>query len=439
MKIQLKDNTPNQPVQGVFIEDLQSIANKKIDSPNDGYVLVYPSSRNESNVAGNSIFTLEEQDGSLSITTGNVMGFVGTGKTEIAISSRFAEDDGKDYFLHYMLQRTNGLNIVNLDTSKGADSILDFLLYLFPSYLSRAMRQGLYKEYKRNHYNNANIKGAIDIPRHIRLNVPFQGKIAYTTREYSHDNPVLQLIRHTIEYIKAHKSGKHILSRDEETMDNANKIIFNTQSYNKSNRQKVIDLNRRPVTHPYLTEYRSLQRLCLQILRHGKLSFGKNAEKIHGILFNGALLWEEYIATVFKRNNLSIQHKTSRDKLFTNGRQCIIPDFITYTEKPFTASFIGDTKYKLVGTSGNEASHEDYYQVITYMYRYSCKTGYILFPLKESNEVYIKGKERTINNKGRDSKLIELGLDIPQKAIDFNDFCEKMKKAEGRFVEVING
>jgi 5-methylcytosine-specific restriction endonuclease McrBC regulatory subunit McrC len=332
-----------------------------------------------------------------------------------------------------MLQKVNGLNIVNLDTSKGEDSILDFLLYLFPLYLMRAMRQGLYKEYKRNYYNNANIKGAIDVSRHIRLNIPFQGKIAYTTREYSYDNPVLQLVRHTIEYIKTNPLGKSILSRDEDTIDHTNSIVFYTQSYKKNNRKKIISLNSRPVTHPYFTEYRPLQRLCLRILRHERLSFGEDTEKIHGILFDGALLWENYISKVFENHRLPIQHKTHTDALFQDG-QGIIPDFITYQEKPFTASVIGDTKYKFVDSRGNEAARDDYYQLITYMYRYSCKRGFILFPFTGNNETYLEGNERIINNKEHDSKVIELGLCIPQKASDFKDFCGKMNKAEGRFV-----
>ena len=223
---------------------------------------------------------------------------------------------------------------------------------------------------------------------------------------------------------------------NEDTMDNTNTIIFHTGSYSKNDRQKIIRQNNHPATHPYFTEYRPLQRLCLQILRHEKLSFGQNSAKIHGILFDGALLWENYISKVFEKQCPDIQHKTQTDKLFRDG-QGIIPDFITYQEKLFTASLIGDTKYKFVDTRGDEAAREDYYQLITYMYRYSCKTSFILFPITGSDETYLEGRERIINNKEQDSKLIELGLRIPQKVADFNGFCVQMKEAEDRFVEAV--
>jgi len=142
------------------------------------------------------------------------------------------------------------------------------------------------------------------------------------------------------------------------------------------------------------------------------------------------------MAKVFEKRMPAIQHKTSTDRLFLNDEnhlvQGIIPDFIAYKEAPRTASFIGDTKYKHVDTRSNAAAREDYYQVITYMYRYECKTGYILFPCMET-EVY--KWEGRIANTQKDSRIIELGLSIPQKAEGFSDFITQIKNAEQRFID----
>ena len=52
----------------------------------------------------------------------------------------------------------------------------------------------------------------IDVGNHLKKNLPFTGNIAYTTREFTYDNPMMQLIRHTIEYIKNQKSlGRGII------------------------------------------------------------------------------------------------------------------------------------------------------------------------------------------------------------------------------------
>lgn len=80
------------------------------------------------------------------------------------------------------------------------------------------MRKGIYKEYVKREYNNANIKGAVDVAKHIRSNVPFVGKVAYRTREFSYNNHLTQLIRHTIEKIQ--NEYDFLLSGDEDTKEN---------------------------------------------------------------------------------------------------------------------------------------------------------------------------------------------------------------------------
>lgn len=105
-----------------------------------------------------------------------------------------------------------------------------FCCICFPYYLKLAYRQGIYRTYVRNEYNDAYVKGRIDVNRHIRMNVPFRGQIAYSTREYSADNPMIQLIRHTIEYISNHPLGKGVLMTDAETRDAVSKIRMMTQS-----------------------------------------------------------------------------------------------------------------------------------------------------------------------------------------------------------------
>ena len=82
------------------------------------------------------------------------------------------------------------------------------IFYIYISLLFKeSYAKGLYKEYTRNEYNNNNVKGTIDIQRHIKNNTPFIGKIAYSQREFSYDTYILQLIRHTIEFIKKKKKA----------------------------------------------------------------------------------------------------------------------------------------------------------------------------------------------------------------------------------------
>ena len=92
------------------------------------------------------------------IATGNVMGFVGVNETQIDIKSRFAKDDEQDCFLHYMLQKVFSINLFDIKHSTSQEPIFDFLLYLFPYFLKKALAQGLFKKYRKYEYNDANVK-----------------------------------------------------------------------------------------------------------------------------------------------------------------------------------------------------------------------------------------------------------------------------------------
>ena len=409
------------------INDLTCIANRTLidlqkDNPD---LLVFPHSLGQyrDDVEKSHIFSLDEE----SLTTYNLMGFVGRNTSQLTISSRFAKDDKNDYFLHYMLQKVFSINLLKFDQTANKENIWDFLLYLFPYYLKKAYSQGLYKAYRKAEYNDANIKGAIDVKRHILRNIPFMGKIAYTTREHSYNNNLTQLIRHTIEYIKIHPFGSGILTNDSEVRDIVSKFTFVTQnSYNKNSRQKIISSNLKPYSHPYFTEYAMLQKICLKILKHEKITFGKEKDKVYGLLFDGAWLWEEYLNTFLKDEFIHPENKTGKNRhyLFENF-QSIYPDFISRTEP----KSVGDAKYIPLDrqhsySENSERATSIYYKTIAYMYRFRSDNGFLLFPNQEISffETY-KIKETS-------GILKKIGLAIPQSSVNFREFIKTMNENE---------
>ena len=278
----LKDNT--QYSSSDNLEEYLSfnnISNRKIselldDMGND--LLIYPHSFNqcEDEMGSQYLFSLQTNWNGNKCTkaileTGNMSGFIGMNGQSVSIHSRFSTNT-EDFFLHYMLQKVLCINVVNLSHGTANEKIFNFLLYLFPKLLKDALTQGVYKEYQRNEYNDANVRGTIDINRHLKTNLPFNGRIAYRTREFSYDNHVTELIRHTIEYIGKSSFGKILLENDAETHANVAQIISATPSYSRQEREKVIKSNSKIVNHPYYFRYTPLQRLCLRILRHENLN-----------------------------------------------------------------------------------------------------------------------------------------------------------------------
>ena len=251
-----------------------------------------------------------------SYRTGNVMGFIGCGDERLIIESRFSDESG-DYFSQYLLSKVLKFpNLVNLHSNTNQDiQLFNFLLFLFPYYLKLAMRKGLFKQYIHRRYNDTNVKGIIDIATHIEKNTPFVGNVAYSQREFSYDSSLMELVRHTIEFIRRKPYGNSVLIK---VRDEVRLVTSATPAYALNERQKIIDQNRKNVVrHAYFKEYLALQKLCLLILRHQKHQIGSGTRQIYGILFDGAWLWEEYLNTLVEG---IFYHPKNKERSTYSGR-----------------------------------------------------------------------------------------------------------------------
>ncbi len=367
--------------------------------------------------------------------TGNVMGFLGYGDERLIIESRFSIDED-DYFFKYLLERVLSFpNIVDLESDADQNNrLFNFLLFLFPYYLKTAMRKGLFKKYVCNSYNDGNVKGTIDIARHIEKNTPFNGNIAYSQREFSYDNYLMELVRHTIEFIKRKPYGKNLLIR---VKDEVHLVVEATYDYEAYDRQKVIDENKKnKVRHAYFREYHALQRLCLLILQHQKHQIGSGSQQIYGILFDGAWLWEEYVGSLIDEVFYHPMNKSRKggQRLFDGNIGLIYPDFIS---RDTDARIIADAKYKPIDNIGNQ----DYLQVLAYMFRFDAKKGYYFYPEPAGTEdLHLwmnKGSTYEANVVPRDDVcLTKHGFKIPVTAENYETFVSQIKVSENMFRQV---
>ena len=440
MRINLTDNNIGQPDAGTFLRKdvaaLFPIADKTVAQlcRENENLLIFPYSIESSDdrIGESSVMSILNTDDSekVRITTGNVMGFIGVENLQIKIKSRF--DVGRDDFLlHYMLQKVLSFNLFDLSHNNEQEDVFDFIMFMFPYFLKAAMRQGVYREYQNFKHNDANLKGTIDIGRHIAKNVPFVGNIAYSTREYSHDNNMTELIRHTIDFMKTKRYGQSVLNVDRETIENVKIIVEHTPLYNKNERSSIISKNLRVKAHPYYTEYRPLQTLCLQILRMEEVKYGESDDEICGILFDGAWLWEEYVNTILR--DIGFIHPENKLHkggiyLFDDHSGIRYPDF-------YKDDMVLDAKYKRLGSyeKVSMVDRDDVHQVMAYMTTLHVDRGGFIAPL-EKKQVKIP----TSQLKGRTATLSIFGIEISKTATSYKEFCKKMKGMEEAFVESLN-
>ena len=436
------------------LKDLQHIADCPLDKLTDkenNDVWLFPNKENRYNdkIEDEVIISLCDDR----LTTGNIMGFIGYGDTQLTIRSRFSNKcEGNDWFMQYMLQKVFAINIFDLKHSYSDDGALDIAALLFPYFLQKALRQGIYREYIRCEYNDSHPKGTLSIQYHIKNNYPFKnGKISYTTREYKYDNSVTQLVRHTIEYLKSKDYTRKILSSDRDTAEYVKLIIEATPTYCKGDRQKVMLANAKPKFHPYYSEYSPLQKLCLQILKQQKMGYGQTNKRIYGVLFDGAWLWEEYLnITMSKAGFKHPKNKTGEGSIYPfKGRvnkYKRYPDFMM-------SGIIADAKYKNLLQKANSSERvydiiqrDDLNQMISYLHITSSKVGIFIGPtevvLFDSNTgnyypddtVAFSTQEIQIlkvgDLMGDGGQIIIIGVNIPQTAESYKDFEAEMSCAE---------
>jgi 5-methylcytosine-specific restriction endonuclease McrBC regulatory subunit McrC len=446
MNILLLDNNIGQTkgceYNRMDVAELFPLSGKKISELCKEFtnLLVFPNSiaTTEDKIGDATILDIlnTEDPNRVTLRTNNIMGFIGYGNHQIKIQSRF-DAHRNDFLLHYMIQRVLSINLFDLQHHSEQEDILDLMMFMFPYFLKTAFRQGVYREYQRRSYNDSNIKGAVDINRHITKNPVFCGKVAYTTREYAYDNSMTQLIRHTIEFMRLKRLGQAALNIDYETKENISTLMEYTASYDFQQRSHVIQQNLRMKSHPYYTAYRPLQTLCLQILRMEEVKYGEDKESVYGILFDGAWLWEEYVNTILdEKGFIHPKNKLSKGGIYLfkdqhegkavlSGRR--FPDF-------YKKGMVLDAKYKKMEDyeTVSHVDRNDIHQIMTYMYVLKAMRGGFVAPLSIQPAVppssHIQGSDATVSI---------FGIEISKEPQSYHTFCKEMLENELAFIKQV--
>ena len=454
----IEDNSIKDAPSGQAYNDLRSVAGIPLDDLCDeegNELWLYPSEgkRFDDKIEDQVLLSIEGKK----IRTGNIMGFVGVGSTELTIRSRFSGGSENDWFMQYMLEKIFDINVFNSDHRIADLDALGITILLFPYYLQKALHQGLYREYKRMEYNDSRIRGSINFSRYLKLDYPFvNGRVAYSVKEYCFDNPVTQLIRHTIEVIKSHEHFSFILFADKETRDDIQTIIDATPSYRRGERVRVISQNIRPKVHPYYTEYSPLQRLCLQILLNEKTGFGDHSERIHGVLFDGAWLWEKYLSLSLKDIGFAhIQNRLNQDGIPVysgNRRRRMFPDYVH-------SKAIADAKYKRLYLKSEAKERigiprDDLYQMISYLHITQKDIGVFICPQEGFENPGIDSSGKKVEGwttmcyhvgdlAGRGGSIHVIVVNIPNNISDYASFHKHMLNVESsiktNLVKLVSG
>lgn len=401
-----------------------------------------------------------EQITACNLETGGMLGFLGYRGTCLQLQSRFFWDQNNaqrpDYFLWYMLDKITAFSFfrdleLGQSTQESENAIDYLLIFAFAHQLQAAVRQGIFRTYRLRSSNDPYLRGNVDVTRHLRVNLPFTGRIACSAVEYDCSNSLTQLIRHTLEYIKSQRRYAEIstaLQHNTSYMGAVRQIKEVTVSdYRPQKRQAIMQASLRPIAHPYFSAYRDLQHLCRMILTHRNANYSGGKQGVWGLLFTGWWLWEEYLAAVLKP--LALTHADSGRKLHgikdAEGWDRY-PDFYAADGDD---TVILDAKYKAADHRTAEwhyqlAEQNDLEQMLTYMCsdnlkaRQSCRAA-MLYPSIEDGTDSTTKICASLHPWGHslNARLHLIRMPIPRRAGSYSEFKKRMLNAEESLLSII--
>jgi hypothetical protein len=422
----------NSQVTSELPEALRAIfVDKRLDELSQKYpgLVIYPA-RQQENLANQCLLkTVSDQ-----VWTTNLMGVVAveTGDsvepTLLSVGSRFdAQPDGKanpaQPFLTYLLSQAFDGALVNWPVTIA--STQDFwellLVFLYAHHLVKACRQGMLKQYVSKRVNDYVLAGTLDVPQHLRQNVPFVGKVSQARRLYSRDNPTLWLIRAANEHICRSRGATFYsaLLRQRNTLKECvEAVAYSTPSFDYRCVYDRVAECLRPVRHPYFREFEPLRRTSLQILRRSGINlYRRGKPEVYGVLFDGAWLWEEFLSNALRAEGF--QHPCEARIFRYSPRPMLKPDLVHKSQL-----CVLDAKYK----HWKDREIEDFHQVLAYMYLLGARVGGVIHPVEVNNRRWaLAGSDlepREIALRDGKGFWLDVPFPVPQGCTNAREFPE---------------
>ncbi|WP_440970062.1 5-methylcytosine restriction system specificity protein McrC [Peribacillus frigoritolerans] len=430
-----KDNSQlsKEEIREDQIEAIKTIINiplKELIGKNSGLV-IYPNKVRKETLDQFVIKGYYQNLDNMNIQTSNLIGVisvpVGEGCSQtIYIGSRF-DNNEKQPFLIYLLSKVFGGLFIDWKTNNSQNDFFDILLILmFFDLLKKQARKGFPRFYISRHNNNYNLRGKLNLNEHIKLNVPFLGKVAYETREHSYDNNLMWLIRYTFERIKL--KHRHLweqtIGTDKSLRDISSFIEQVTPTYSPELFYRRFSEMNKPVSHPLYKDLEIIRKICLQIIRDEGLNiYGDTSKEVYGILFDVAWLWEVFLGNIIKEiKDRPFEHLIPGEqgiKVFKVEKSInFYPDFISFERKT-----VLDAKYKFWRENKD---YDDIHQLLAYMFISGSNRGGVIFPSK-SPSTY-ENEKFSLNTPYGFNEFVKISFSVPKTEED--EFIELMRKEE---------
>ena len=314
------------------------------------------------------------------IQTGNYVGRFSYQKAAFDIRSRFG-----DAFMQRMLNFANDIFIDDgfSPAERIAADKLDYaraLLYMmFVQALEKAFLLGLPKAYRSVRRHEPVVRGRIDVPRFVRDDIPFVGKLSTVAREQDASQAIVDVLAKAIRVI-GQNGGEQMLRR----ISHVRTHVGERRSGRPVTRATVAGAQSdKSLLNPVFAPYRKVLELAAMIIDlEAARQDPSGTTSAPGFLVNVAELFEIYVGKLLARHFPA--WRVASPAIFLHaGRfyeRNIIPDIVMEHEDGLRVAVL-DTKYKRMQFRGRDrfgagdVDREDYFQISTYMSHFRLQPG----------------------------------------------------------------
>lgn len=314
----------------------------------------------------------------------------------LQLGCRF-DSGGRAWFLAAMLTASMYEEFQKPSVQISQQTVFDILLFfMFREQFAQAARKGIFRAYRRFEENGPRPRGALDIPRHIRLNGGLNnGRIACAYREHTENNRLNRLIAAAFRRLRERFPGL-VRSRFDNDSACFQAMTAITQAVGPQplHVRTVLAENLRPIAHPYFGEYEALRKTCLKILRYENISIfdADCCEETESLLVDVPRLWERFLErrleTRLEGSGLHLTAQDPRPIFAQRDDKLSRPDFVL--RRGGQALAILDAKFKrhwedfFIGSSSKYVD-DDINKCIRDMVVFQTRRTGVVFPFREAN------------------------------------------------------
>lgn len=255
----------------------------------------------------------------------------------------------------------------------GRASLLDLIADGFLTELSTLLHQGLARGYRDEERNSPTFRGRLLVSEHVRANAVRADRFYVRTQAYDRDILIHRILGAALAEIEEACGSRGILARAAECRAAFPEVGSVQSTAATFERLRLVRSTAR---------YERALALARIILEHRAPRLRAGRARVLALLFDMNLLWEQYIAALFRRASgaeLGVSTQERRSFWECKGdRRGIRPDLVVRSRRDGRVLLVADTKWK--PPHGATPADDDLKQMFVYNEMLGAPRAVLIYP-----------------------------------------------------------